>query len=273
MGRHAPRTRERAKGAGVARRRRLPPRALGHVQPCDACLGPACGGLAGLRPESGRATYHASPRRTDRAGARRARRAVVAPCRFSLGRIKSRRADHAAEGHALAARLAFLGPFQQGIERWAERLAPGRQAIFDLRRNLVVDRPFDHRVGFQLAKLLREHFLRDAWNCSFEIGEPQHLPAKEIKQDEELPAAVDVLQGLLDSLRRRDCGVFGTVTARCVTYFFVRSCHSRRLDRSCEACPSISHLQSIYTPSRSGRPRRRRSTTTPSRRSKLSELF
>jgi len=32
-----------------------------------------------------------------------------------------------------------------------------------------MDHPLDDCVGFQLPKLLREHFLRDRWNRAFQI--------------------------------------------------------------------------------------------------------
>ena len=87
LGRHPPRAGERAQGARAARRRPFPARALGHVQPGDACLGPARGGFAGAGAESGRATRDAAPRRTGRAGARGRRRAVVACRRRDRARI------------------------------------------------------------------------------------------------------------------------------------------------------------------------------------------
>jgi len=65
-------------------------------------------------------------------------------------------------GHLFAQR----GPFEQGVERWAQRLSPLRQAVLHLRRNLVMDDPADDSVSFHLAKLLDEHLLGNGGNRS-----------------------------------------------------------------------------------------------------------
>src|SRR6266850_3961361 len=216
MGRHAPRTRERAKGAGAARRRRLPPRALGHVQPCDARLGPARGDLAEVEPESGCATRDASPRRGGRAGARGRRRAVVARRRQDRARTPARRAggNYLAQGHALADGLTLLSPFQQGIERWTQRLPLVRQTVLDFRRHLMMNHPPHNRVVLQLAKLLDQHLLRDRRYRPLQVGEAQHLSAEQVKQDYELPSAFQKLERLLDTASGGDRRVSATLTFR-----------------------------------------------------------
>ena len=57
-------------------------------------------------------------------------------------------------------------PLQQGIEGWAQGLAPVAQAVFDLRRNLMIDNSSDNAISFHLAKLLNKHFLGNPWDCS-----------------------------------------------------------------------------------------------------------
>ena len=84
VGRHPPRTEERARGAGAARRRPLHAGALGHVRPRHARVGSAGGDSAGAGPEKGRAARDAALGRTGRAGARGTRRAVVAQSSIRL---------------------------------------------------------------------------------------------------------------------------------------------------------------------------------------------
>ena len=99
--------------------------------------------------------------------------------------------------------VVLLDPSEQCIECRAQRLAPGRDSILHLRRNLGVNGSFDDPIGFQLAKLLREHLLRNLRNRAFQVGESQHLAAEQMEQDEHLPAAVEQLEGVLDASRCR----------------------------------------------------------------------
>lgn len=77
---------------------------------------------------------------------------------------------------------------------------PLREAVFDLRRHLVVDHATHDSVPFHLPKLLDEHFLGYSRDRAFKIGEAQNMPAKEVKQDHELPASLKKLERVLDAL-------------------------------------------------------------------------
>lgn len=55
-------------------------------------------------------------------------------------------------------------------------------------------------VRFHLPKLLDQHFLGDSRDRAFEIGEAQNMPAKEVKQDHQLPAPLKKLERVLDTL-------------------------------------------------------------------------
>jgi len=50
-----------------------------------------------------------------------------------------------------------------------------------------------------IAKLLDEHFLRNRGNRPLEVREAEHLAAEEMKQDYELPASLQNLEGILDT--------------------------------------------------------------------------
>ncbi len=77
-----------------------------------------------------------------------------------------------------------------------------------------MDYPMDDPIGFQLAKLLREHLLRDRRNCALQIRESQDLAAEEMKQDQQLPATFEITEGLLDTLRSGTRCVLWTLTHR-----------------------------------------------------------
>jgi hypothetical protein len=86
-----------------------------------------------------------------------------------------------------------------------------------------VHRARDDAVPLQLPKLLGQHLLRDAGNGALEVGEAQRPAAKEMEQDDQLPATLQPSDGLLDpggSRRRRVCAL----THECVPHFRVRSC-------------------------------------------------
>src|SRR5712664_3494148 len=74
--------------------------------------------------------------------------------------------------------LAQCRPFQQGVERRAQCLSPLRQAILDLGWNLMMDDSSDDPIGFHLAKLLDEHFLRNRGNRPFQVREAKHFAAE-----------------------------------------------------------------------------------------------
>lgn len=64
----------------------------------------------------------------------------------------------------------------------------------------MVDDTAHDPVLLHLPKLLDQHFLRDSRDCAFEIGEAQNMPAKEVKQDHQLPAPLKELERVLDAL-------------------------------------------------------------------------
>src|SRR6185295_2381629 len=104
-----------------------------------------------------------------------------------------------------------------------ERLPPLREAILDSRRDFSVHNAHDDAVPLQLTKLLGQHLLRDARNRALEVGEAQRLPAKEMKEDDELPATVQLSDGLFDPGGSRRGRVYA-LTHGCVPHFRVRSC-------------------------------------------------
>ena len=63
----------------------------------------------------------------------------------------------------------------------------------------MMDDSSDDPIGFHLAKLLDEHFLRNRWDRPLEVREAQDLAAEEMKQDHELPASLQNLEGILDT--------------------------------------------------------------------------
>jgi hypothetical protein len=120
-------------------------------------------------------------------------------------------------------RRLSLGPRQEFVERRTERLPPLREVILDLRRDLSVHNARHDAVPLQLPKLLGQHLLRDARNRALEVGEAQRLTAKEMEEDDELPATIQLSNGLLDpsgGRRGRVCAL----THGCVPHFRVRSC-------------------------------------------------
>ena len=68
----------------------------------------------------------------------------------------------------------------------------------------MVDDSPDDSIDFQLAKLLREHLLGNLRDCTLQVGEAQHLAAEEMKHDQQLPAAFEELERMLDTLRGRN---------------------------------------------------------------------
>jgi hypothetical protein len=78
-------------------------------------------------------------------------------------------------------------PFQNRVERRAERLAPIGQTIFDLGRHLMMDDPAHDTIPLHLPELLDEHFLRDRWDRTLKIGKAPQRAVEEVKEDEKLP--------------------------------------------------------------------------------------
>jgi len=128
--------------------------------------------------------------------------------------LKARRFDLELGAGTGSSGTAHLRPFEQCVERRAQRLAPSREAILHLRRHLVVDDSSHDSVGFQLAELLHEHLLRDRRYRTLQVGEAQNLAAEQMEQDQQLPPALDELERLLDAVRRGKWSVFVTLTRR-----------------------------------------------------------
>jgi len=95
-------------------------------------------------------------------------------------------------------RRLLLGPSQEFVESRTERLPPLREAILDFRRDFSVHNARHDAVSLQLPKLLGQHLLRDARNRALEVGETERLAAKEMEEDDELPATIQPSDGLLD---------------------------------------------------------------------------
>lgn len=74
-------------------------------------------------------------------------------------------------------------PFQQPIERGAERLAPVGQAAFNVRWHLRKHDAPNNTVSHHLSKLLGKHLLRDRRIRPFVLGEAQQLAGKQAKQE------------------------------------------------------------------------------------------
>jgi len=64
-----------------------------------------------------------------------------------------------------------------------------------------MDDPADDAVGFHLAKLLDEHLLGNGGNRSTELREAQHVATEEMKQDHQLPAALENLESVFNATR------------------------------------------------------------------------
>jgi hypothetical protein len=71
----------------------------------------------------------------------------------------------------------------------------------------MVDDAPDDAVELHLPELLNEHLLRDRRDRPFQVREAQHLASEEMEQDQQLPAALQNFEGILDasgpSSRRR----------------------------------------------------------------------
>ncbi len=81
----------------------------------------------------------------------------------------------------------------------------------------------DYAIGLHPAKLLDEHLLGNRRDRAFQVGKAQDLAAKQVKQDDELPAAFEDLECVLNALGSRDRRQFFGLTFWCVPYFFVRA--------------------------------------------------
>jgi hypothetical protein len=96
--------------------------------------------------------------------------------------------------------VAQRSPFQQSIKRRAQFLAPRRKAVFDFRWNLRVEDALDDAIGLHPAKLLDEHLLGNRRDRTFQVRKAQDLAAKQVKQDDQLPAAFEDFECVLNAL-------------------------------------------------------------------------
>jgi hypothetical protein len=71
----------------------------------------------------------------------------------------------------------------------------------------MVDEPPHYAVPLHLTQLLNQHLLRDRRNRTAQLGEPPDLAAKQVKQNHQLPAAVQDAQHFFDAFRRGCLGV------------------------------------------------------------------
>ena len=69
-------------------------------------------------------------------------------------------------------------------------------------------------IGFHPAKLLDEHLLRNFGNRSLQIREAEHVAVEEMKQDQQLPASFQNLEGALDTVSGSRRGPWGDLTFR-----------------------------------------------------------
>ncbi len=65
----------------------------------------------------------------------------------------------------------------------------------------MVDDPPDNAVALQLPELLDQHLLRDRGYGPFKIGEAKQLPAEQMEENDQLPAALQKLESLLNAAR------------------------------------------------------------------------
>jgi hypothetical protein len=78
----------------------------------------------------------------------------------------------------------------------------------------MVDDPPDNAVALQLPELLDQHLLRDRRDGALKIGEAKHLPTKQMEENNQLPAALQRLESLLNAARSSGWRVFCLLTRR-----------------------------------------------------------
>ena len=106
----------------------------------------------------------------------------------------------------------------------------------------------DDAIGLHPAKLLDEHLLGNRRDRAFQVGKAQDLAAKQVKQDDQLPAAFEDFEHVLNTLGGRNgCQLF-RLTFRCVPYFSVRSCHFVRLAPCWSHCKPKGEIMPLNLP-------------------------
>jgi len=76
-----------------------------------------------------------------------------------------------------------------------------------------MDYPLHDAVGLQLTKLLREHLLGNCRNRAIQVGKAQSFAAEQMEEDQQLPAALDEPECLLDALGNGYWRVLRTLTS------------------------------------------------------------
>ena len=78
----------------------------------------------------------------------------------------------------------------------------------------MMDDSSNDAIDLHLAKLLDEHLLRDRRDRPLEIREPQHPSSKQVEEDEQFPAPLEDLEGVLHTPSRRRRRQLGLLTFR-----------------------------------------------------------
>ena len=78
----------------------------------------------------------------------------------------------------------------------------------------MVDDPPDNAIALQLPELLDQHLLRHGRYRSLKIGKAKHLSAEEMEENDQLPAAFQKLESLLNAGRGRGRRVLVLLTRR-----------------------------------------------------------
>ena len=76
----------------------------------------------------------------------------------------------------------------------------------------MVDDTTDDAIALQLPQLLDQHFLRDRGDGPLKIGEAKHLDAEQVEENDELPAALQELERLLNAGRSSGGRMFAPLT-------------------------------------------------------------
>ena len=96
--------------------------------------------------------------------------------------------------------LSEIYPFQQRIQSWTQRLPPVREAVLDLGRHLVMNEAADDPIPLHLSKLLNQHLLGHRGDRAPQLGKAPDVAAEQLKQNHELPSALENAQHVLDAL-------------------------------------------------------------------------
>src|SRR5258707_9323092 len=97
--------------------------------------------------------------------------------------------------------LSEIYPCQQRIQSWTQRLPPVREAVLDLRRHLMMNEAADDPIPLHLSKLLNQHLLGHRGDRAPQLGKAPDVAAEQVKQNYQLPSALENAQHVLDALR------------------------------------------------------------------------